>query len=138
MQPLKKITEICKEHSRKTGKKIIVHTDAVQAFGKIKFNPYELGIDAASFSAHKIGGPRGIGVLFIKDRCMINPLYTGGNQEMGIRPGTENLAGIYSFKLICDKFLPELKNNYEKAKKLMNKLIKGLSQIDNTMIILSF
>ncbi len=135
VQPIKEIVKIAKEHSKQTGKKIIVHTDAVQAFGKIYFNPYKLGIDTAAISAHKIGGPRGVGALFIKKGCTINPLFKGGNQEMGLRPGTENLPGIYGFSLICSKVIPEQKKNYEKASILMDKLIKELSLIKDTVFL---
>jgi cysteine desulfurase len=135
VQPLADIVKIADEHSKRTGKRIIVHADAVQAFGKIEFNPYELGIDTASLSAHKIGGLRGVGALFVKKGCIIRPLYTGGSQEMGLRPGTENLAGVYCLSLICAKVLPELKNNYDKARTIMSKLIEELSLINNAVFI---
>lgn len=135
VQPVKEISETVKEYSRNTGRNIRFHTDAVQAFGKIYFKPDELGIDTASFSAHKIGGPRGVGALYIKNGCNINPLYCGGNQEMGIRPGTENLPGIYSFSLVCNDILPLVHDNHQKAKKLMNIITEELTSMDRAEII---
>lgn len=72
----------------------LFHTDAVQALGKIPFNVGLLGVDAASFSSHKVGGPQGVGVLYLKTRTPFVPYMTGGGQERGIRSGTQNIAGI--------------------------------------------
>ena len=71
----------------------MLHTDAVQAFGKIPFSPARLGVDAASISAHKIGGPRGIGACICGKAGVAPGFLAGGGQETGRRPGTENLAG---------------------------------------------
>lgn len=72
----------------------LFHTDAVQALGKIPFNVGLLGVDAASFSSHKVGGPQGVGVLYLKTRTPFVPYMAGGGQERGIRSGTQNIAGI--------------------------------------------
>lgn len=72
----------------------LFHVDAVQALGKIPFHVGRLGVDAASFSAHKVGGPKGVGVLFLKTRTPFTPLIEGGGQERGLRSGTQNVAGI--------------------------------------------
>lgn len=69
------------------------HTDAVQAFGKIPCSVSSLGVDAASFSAHKAGGPKGVGVLYLKSGTPFKPTMTGGGQERGFRSGTQNIAG---------------------------------------------
>ncbi len=78
-------------------RRVIVHTDAVQAFGKLPFAPGELDVDAASISAHKIGGPRGIGALWLRGGMSLPVLTAGGGQEHGMRPGTENVAGAVGF-----------------------------------------
>ena len=72
----------------------LFHVDAVQALGKIAFDVRALGVDAASFSAHKVGGPKGVGVLYLKTRTPFEPLLVGGGQERGLRSGTQNVAGI--------------------------------------------
>lgn len=71
-----------------------VHTDAVQAAGKMPLHLRELGVDLASFSAHKFHGPKGVGALFVRDGTAFSPLLFGGGQESGRRSGTENTAGI--------------------------------------------
>lgn len=73
---------------------ILFHTDASQAFGKVPVNVTEWGVDAASFSAQKIYGPKGVGVLYLKDGLSPVPMVYGGPQEKNIRAGTENVPGI--------------------------------------------
>ncbi len=75
----------------------LFHTDAVQSVGKIPINVEEMGIDMLSMSAHKINALKGLGALYIKKGIHINPLTYGGGHERGIRPGTENVAGIVGF-----------------------------------------
>ena len=71
----------------------LIHTDAVQALGKLPFDVTELGIDAASFSAHKLGGPKGVGAFYLRSLTPFQPQMLGGNQERGLRSGTANVAG---------------------------------------------
>ena len=75
----------------------IFHSDAVQAFGKISFDSWSWQVDALTIAAHKVGGPKGIGVLILKDNISLDPLITGGGQEMRRRAGTENIrnCGIF-------------------------------------------
>ena len=75
----------------------LFHTDAVQALGKTPVDLQELGVDAASFSAHKIGGPKGVGCLYLKARTPFAPYLLGGGQESGRRSGTHNVAGLVGF-----------------------------------------
>ncbi|MEG2269698.1 MAG: aminotransferase class V-fold PLP-dependent enzyme, partial [Acinetobacter sp.] len=72
----------------------IFHTDAVQAVGHIPVDVRELGVDMLSASAHKFGGPRGIGFLYVREGLTLSPLMDGGSQEAGMRAGTENVAAI--------------------------------------------
>ncbi len=88
IQPLKEIGII----ARQAG--ILFHIDAVQAFGHIKLNVNELNADMISVSAHKFKGPKGVGFLYIRKGVDLQPLIHGGSQEMGVRAGTENVAGI--------------------------------------------
>ena len=92
IQPLRDIVAIVKAKS-----KALVHTDAVQALGKIPVDVAELGIDMASFAAHKIGGPKGTGALYLKRKTAIEPILHGGGQERDLRSGTPNVAGIAGF-----------------------------------------
>ena len=91
IQPLDAIIE----RSHQAG--ILVHTDAVQAVGKIPIDVRHLAIDALTISAHKIHGPKGIGACFVKHGVGIRPMMRGGAQENGRRAGTENVAGIVGF-----------------------------------------
>ncbi len=88
---IKAISKICRE------KGVAFHTDAVQATSLIKLDVKDLGIDLMTVSAHKIGGPKGIGLLYIKDTIHISPLINGGSQELSLRGGTLNVPSIVGF-----------------------------------------
>ena len=91
IQPIRDVVNLAKE------KGILVHTDAVQSFGKINVNVDKLGVDLLTISAHKIYGPKGIGALYIRKGTNIMPLIYGGHQERLMRAGTENTIGIVGF-----------------------------------------
>ena len=88
VQPIRQISEIAKKHH------ILFHTDAVQAYGKIRFDVNELGVDLLSASGHKIGTPKGIGFLYARMGAEVEPLIHGGGQEFNWRAGTENVPYI--------------------------------------------
>ncbi|MDO4443380.1 MAG: cysteine desulfurase family protein [Slackia sp.] len=85
----------------------LFHVDAVQALGKIAFSVGDAGADAASFSAHKVGGPKGVGVLYLKTRTPFEPFLVGGGQERGLRSGTQNVAGIVGAAAAIDHAVRE-------------------------------
>lgn len=87
VQPISRFSET----TRKYG--VLLHTDAVQAAGKLKLDVDSLGVDLLSLAAHKFHGPQGVGLLFLRHGTQIEPLLHGGHQERGLRPGTENVAG---------------------------------------------
>ncbi len=91
IQPVRDVVSVAAEHGA------LVHCDAVQALGKLPVNFGLLGVDALSVSAHKLGGPQGVGALVIRDGLPVSPLITGGGQELRRRAGTENVAGIAGF-----------------------------------------
>ncbi|MEJ2544341.1 MAG: cysteine desulfurase family protein [Calditrichaceae bacterium] len=115
------IAEICREQN------IILHSDAVQAFGKIPFEFSELNVDLLTVSAHKIHGPKGIGALIIKDGTPFSNLHLGGGQEANRRPGTENLAGITGFSEAV-KLLEQNKNDIEHAAGLQQQFESKIKQ----------
>jgi len=117
IQPIKEISEICKKYQ------IPLHTDAVQAVGKVPINVKELGVDALSVSSHKINGPKGIGALFIKKGLRVSPQILGGGQENGMRSGTENVASIVGFGKAC-----------EIAKERLNENISHFETLHSTML----
>lgn len=96
ISPLREIVRVAHEHG------VPVHTDAVQSVGKIPVNVGELGIDLMTFSAHKMYGPKGVGVLYVRKGVEIDPLLFGGGQERGKRPGTENIALAVGFGTAID------------------------------------
>jgi len=91
IQDIKRIGEICRQRGA------LFHTDAVQSFGKIPLNVKEMNIGLLSASAHKIGGPKGVGFLYAREDVRIEPLIIGGGQEAGRRGGTENIPAIAGF-----------------------------------------
>lgn len=93
VHPVESIGRRIKERNRDT----FFHVDAVQSFGKLPVRPAGWQADLVSFSAHKIHGPKGVGALYRRDGVPFEPLLHGGDQEKGIRPGTENMAGIVGF-----------------------------------------
>jgi len=127
IQPIKEISEICKKYQ------IPLHTDAVQAVGKVPVNSKELGVDALSISSHKINGPKGVGALFIKKGLTINPQILGGGQENGMRSGTENVASIVGFGKACEIAKDKLSNNISHFQTLhssmLSKIVKEIPHV---------
>lgn len=113
--------------------KIYFHVDAVQSFAKINFKPSRYNIDFMSVSGHKLHGPKGVGFMYIKDSNRIKPIITGGGQEIGIRSGTENVAGIYGLGEAVNIITSDLNNKIEKIEllkcKLKSELIESIPDI---------
>lgn len=130
IQPMEELISLVREKERETGRVIHFHSDLVQAMGKIPFTLEDWDLDSASFSAHKIRGPRGIGLLYLKKA--LQPLYTGGGQEKGMRPGTENLAGAAGLTFAMKK---TVSTDYDEAKKRMAHLVEGLQKIRGCRIL---
>jgi cysteine desulfurase len=106
-----------------------IHVDCVQALGKMLLPLKAWGIDSAAFSAHKICGPRGIGILYLRKPLI--PPYLGGGQEWGLRPGTENIAGALAFAAALEKYAapgPCEKHRTEAAER-MARLVTGLQSL---------
>ncbi len=121
IQPISELSKICKE------KGIILHTDAVQAFGHIPLNVNELGVDLLSLSGHKIYGPKGIGALIMTKKLPITPLQWGGNQEQGIRPGTLPVPLIVGLAKATEIAMQDLQSRMQRLSDLRNHLLNGLS-----------
>ncbi|MBR6097299.1 cysteine desulfurase [Candidatus Saccharibacteria bacterium] len=105
-----------------------VHSDLTQVLGKIPINVYELGLDYATFSAHKIGGPIGVGALYVKEGVPFAPLIIGGNQENKRRGGTYNTVGIIGFgaalkKIQCEKSWEQYDTHVRKLRDLLARRI---------------
>lgn len=115
---------------------IMLHSDMVQSLGKVKFSIEETGVNFASFSAHKIYGPKGLGVLYIKKDSPIDKFMHGGKQERDRRGGTENIPAIAGFKKAIELLKAEMDSDIEKASGLRHKLLAELnSQFSDKIIV---
>lgn len=127
---IEEISRIIKEKNPKT----LFHVDAIQAFGKYKIYPKRVGIDLLSISGHKIHGPKGIGVLFVRDKVKVKPIIYGGGQEGGRRSGTENVPGIAGLgkavELIYENHGEKIKKLYE----LKSYFIDKVKTIEGTFV----
>lgn len=128
IQPIKEIGAICRE------KKVIFHTDAVQAIGHVPVNVQEENIDMLSSSGHKFHGPKGTGFLYVKKGIALANLIEGGSQERGKRAGTENVPGIAAMaealKEICDNMV----ENTAHIQAVRDKIISGLAEIPHSVL----
>jgi cysteine desulfurase len=120
--PIEKIGEIVK------AKGAVFHTDGVQAVGKIPLDLSKSNVDLLSISGHKLHGPKGVGVLYVKKGTRLSPYQLGGHQESGKRAGTENVPGIIGFGKACEIAKENIKLENNKVKKLRDKLEKSILQ----------
>jgi cysteine desulfurase len=123
IQPIKEIGALCRE------KKVLFHTDAVQAIGSVPVDVKDMNIDLLSLAGHKIYGPKGIGALYIRKGIKIDNLIHGGGQERARRAGTENIASIVGIGKAIELATENLEENAEKLSKLRDYLIEGLLKI---------
>lgn len=128
--------EILGRELKRKNKNTLFHVDAIQSFGKIKIPVNTLPIDMLSFSGHKIHGPKGIGGLYVKKGVRLRPVVTGGNQETGIRSGTENVPGIFGLGKAVEEMDQDHPAKMKRLKDLKEYLIKNLSTaIENIEIL---
>ena len=128
IQPIREIGAVCRE------KKVLFHTDAVQAVGHIPVNVKEDNIDMLSASAHKFHGPKGTGFLYIKKGIPVTNLIEGGAQERGRRAGTENVPGIAATAAALKDAVENLERNSSLTKAKRDRLIAGLKEIPHSAI----
>lgn len=113
----------------------LLHVDGIQALGKIAFNINEVGADLATFSAHKIGGPKGVGALVVAEGIAgLEPLLRGGGQELGRRAGTENVAGIAGLGAAVKAALQALPEDAERMVTLRDRLENGIRAVADATI----
>lgn len=124
IQPLRELAHVTGERGA------FFHTDATQALGKMPLNVESLGVDAASFSAHKIGGPKGIGALYLKRRTPFDPFMCGGGQELGRRSGTQNVAGVVGFAAAVEAVQAMQEAESNRLRELRDYLYGALTAFD--------
>ncbi len=105
---------------------VVLHTDAVQAFGKLRMD--KLNADLISISSHKINGPKGTGAIYAKSSELLSPILHGGGQEMGYRSGTENLPGIAAFGVATEKVYENIEVRIKKIEELNRYFRKGIEE----------
>lgn len=110
------------------------HTDAIQALGKVDWNAVDLGVDAASFSAHKIYGPKGVGALYLKRGTPFEPMLIGGGQESKKRSATQNVAGATALAKALELMIEERATENPRLEKLRDRVIDGILQMPNTAL----
>ncbi len=117
-----------RELLRQRGSEALLHTDAVQAFTKLPMDPQSLGADLISLSAHKIGGPKGVGALWLRPGLKLAPLLHGGGQEGNLRSGTEAMPAIAGFAAAVEAGLPRVKENAAHMAALKERLLALLTE----------
>ena len=108
---------------------ILFHTDGVQAVGKIPIDVQALGVDFLSMSGHKLHGPKGVGALYVRKEIQLEPLIHGGEQEGGMRSGTENTVGIIGFGKAAELAEVRLKEMSDRVRRLRDRLWEGISRL---------
>jgi cysteine desulfurase len=124
LQDVAELAEIARAHGS------LMHTDAVQALGKIDLNFNDLNVHAMTVSSHKLHGPQGAAALILDKRVDIQPLLHGGGQERGLRSGTENVAAIVGFGLACELASQQLADYQSHTLSLRTQLEKGLAAMN--------
>jgi cysteine desulfurase len=120
IQPIPELARIARERG------VLFHTDAVQVLGKLSVPLGKLPVDLASFSAHKLGGPKGIGALYLRPGSRVAPLLRGGPQERRRRAGTENVSGLAGVGAACLAALENLDPEGERLRRLRDRLWEGI------------
>ena len=127
--PVDKIAKIIKKNNAPA----LFHCDAVQAFGKVPVRPSKIGADLVSVSSHKIHGPKGVGVLYVKKGTYIKPLLYGGEQQKKVRPGTEAVPLICGFGAAIEN-IGSMSDNLKRTTELHDYAVKRLSKVSGVEI----
>lgn len=130
VQDIEKVGEIV----RKKGGRTKFHVDAVQSYCKLKIDTKKMNIDMISASGHKIHGPRGVGIAYVRKGLCPKPLIFGGGQESALRSGTENLPAISGMAVAADKMYKNINSNYKKVMDLKKYFSENLGRIKDVKI----
>lgn len=130
VQPIKEIAQTV----RMQNPRVLFHVDAIQAYGKYRIYPKKEGIDLLSVSGHKIHGPKGIGLLYVSEKAKIRPILFGGEQQKGIRSGTENVPGTAGIAEAAKECYRDLEEKTDRMYRLKEKLITGAERLDGVTV----
>ena len=130
IQPIAEAGELIKRINPNT----FFHVDAVQGFGKFRIYPARMNVDMLSVSGHKIHGPKGVGLLYIREGTKVNPILYGGGQQKGMRSGTENVSGIAGLAKAAEIVYDNLDEDMDRMYELRDMFIRGVNDIDNVRV----
>ena len=130
LQPIAEAGALIKQKNPKT----LFHVDAVQGFGKTRIYPGRMHIDMLSVSGHKIHGPKGIGLLYMREGAKVSPITYGGGQQRGMRSGTENLPGIAGFAKAAEMVYQDMESDVERMYALREELTDGINKLDDVTV----
>jgi cysteine desulfurase len=131
VQPIEAIGTMIKKYNANT----LFHVDAIQSFGKYILNPKRDKIDLLSISAHKIHGPKGVGLLYVRDKVKIKPIIYGGQHQHGLRSGTENVAGIAGLALASKEAYDNFEEKVQNLYTIKESFVKGvLDEVEDVTV----
>ncbi len=130
LEPLEEAVKIIKQKNPKT----IIHSDAVQAFGKVRIYPKKIGIDLLSVSGHKIHAPKGVGFLYVDTKVKIKPISYGGEQQNGLRSGTLNIPGIAGIGKAVEEIEREFEQDVVRLYQRKQEFIDGIKRLEGIKI----
>lgn len=130
LQPIEEAGALIKRMNPDT----LFHVDAVQGFGKAKIHPRKLDIDLLSASGHKIHGPKGVGILYVRDKVKLKPLIHGGGQQMNMRSGTDNVPGAAGMAKAAELLYAHYDEDTERLYQCKRHLIEGLREMEGIRI----
>ena len=130
IQDIEAIGKLIKERSSRAK----FHVDAVQGYGKLPIDVNKSNVDFLTVASHKIHGPKGVVFIYIKKGIILNSLISGGNQEKGIRAGTENLPGIIGFEKAAQMTFEEMESRYDKVLELKKYFVERLNEIKDIRV----
>jgi len=113
----------------------LVHTDAVQALGNVPVDVHGWGVDLAAFSAHKLGGPKGVGALFVRSSVPVEPILHGGGHERGLRSGTLNVSGIAGFGIAAEVAAKEVYEKSDRLGPMRDRLLEGIRTVVPEVVV---
>lgn len=130
VEPIAEIGALLKDRE----KPVLFHVDAVQAYGKYVIHPRKLHVDLLSVSSHKIHGPKGMGLLYVREGVKLKPLLYGGGQQKDLRPGTENVPGIAGFSEAVREIYTDFEGKREQLYRLKEQFIEGIERLEGTTV----
>lgn len=133
LQDIAGIARSIRSFEEREGCDIHLHSDAVQALGKLPLDLDSMDVDSAAFSGHKLSAPKGIGALYL--RTTIEPLLVGGGQEGGIRPGTQNVPAVHAFVRAAERRIEHIDSQLERVAGMQRSLVQRLAKIDGVRLL---